>query len=137
MPKTKKVAKQPVYSPEAIRGILVGSIVLVLIILFIAFSSHRNAYTINSYEECVKAKGSSIAYSYPGFCVTKDGDRFDQPIGTTSSPTPTPATQVRYACPTTEWVNCMPGPDAASPLCGADYLKWAEINCPNFQGAAY
>lgn len=53
------------------------------------------------------------------------------------APTPTPQTST-FTCPTSEWVNCMPGPDAAGIKleCTDTFLTWAKTNCPNFQGAA-
>lgn len=42
-----------------------------------------------------------------------------------------------YSCPTTEWINCMPSPDSRpNPQCQPEFLKWAQINCPDFKGAA-
>ena len=46
---------------------------------------------ISSYEDCIKAKGSSIQESYPGACVTVSGQSFVQPV---SDSTPTPAVSV-------------------------------------------
>lgn len=41
------------------------------------------------------------------------------------------------SCPKTEWVDCMPGPDAGErPECDSEYLDWALANCPGFRGAA-
>lgn len=49
-------------------------------------------------------------------------------------PTPTP---VKYSCPPSEWVDCMPSPDSPPrPQCQSDYLQWAITYCPNFKGAA-
>jgi len=45
-------------------------------------------------------------------------------------------TPVKYTCPTTEWVDCMPGPGTPKPQCQPDYLNWATVNCPDFKGAA-
>lgn len=42
-----------------------------------------------------------------------------------------------YVCPSSEWINCMPGPQAIPKECGRDYLSWAEENCEDFMGAAY
>lgn len=44
-----------------------------------------------------------------------------------------------YECPTTDWVDCMPGPDTdgIKSKCTTDYLTWAKNHCPNFKGAAY
>ncbi|HEX8923280.1 MAG TPA: hypothetical protein VF828_00920 [Patescibacteria group bacterium] len=47
--------------------------------------------------------------------------------------TPAPS----YACPGTEYVNCMPGPGVKDARCSKDYLDWASANCPGFKGAAY
>lgn len=54
----------------------------------------------------------------------------------TLTPTPTP-TPPKFVCPTTAWVDCMPGPDRPrSYQCSAGFLNWAQTNCPGFQGAA-
>lgn len=45
-------------------------------------------------------------------------------------------TNQKYTCPTSEWVNCMPGPGAPKPQCQPEFIKWATQNCPNFKGAA-
>ncbi len=47
-----------------------------------------------------------------------------------------------YTCPKTEWVDCMPGPLEGKTTgikleCTPEFLSWAKINCPDFQGAAY
>lgn len=42
-----------------------------------------------------------------------------------------------YTCPSTEWVDCMPGPDKPQKVeCTPEYLQWAQTSCPGFQGAA-
>lgn len=42
-----------------------------------------------------------------------------------------------YKCPTTEWVNCMPGINSIErPECKPKYLQWAKENCPAFKGHA-
>lgn len=51
-------------------------------------------------------------------------------FGTSASITP------KYTCPTTEWVDCMPGPGTVKPQCTQDFLSWATANCPGFKGAA-
>lgn len=46
-------------------------------------------------------------------------------------------TDNQYVCPKTEWVDCMPSPDAGVKLeCTPDYLTWARANCPRFKGGA-
>lgn len=50
-----------------------------------------------SWEECLKAKGSIIQESYPRVCVTKDGQKFVEPV-TTEAPTLTP-----FPSPTANW----------------------------------
>ena len=49
-----------------------------------------------------------------------------------SLPTPTP-----FLCPDSEWVDCMPIVDESrKSQCTTEYLNWAKVNCPGFQGAA-
>lgn len=54
------------------------------------------------------------------------------------TPTPTPTlTPPKFICPTTDWVNCMPGPNVPdNPQCTSEFYTWAKANCPNFQGLA-
>lgn len=52
-----------------------------------------------------------------------------------SSPTLSPS-PVIFTCPTSSWVDCMPGPDKPNPQCAKEYLEWARANCPGFEGAA-
>jgi len=47
-----------------------------------------------------------------------------------------PTAAIKHVCPTTEWVDCMPGPDMIKPQCDATFLTWAKANCPGFKGAA-
>lgn len=43
-----------------------------------------------------------------------------------------------YACPETEYINCMPVADAdPDPRCEQEYLDWALTNCDNFLGPTY
>ena len=42
-----------------------------------------------------------------------------------------------FACPSVDWINCMPGPNSPDKRCDKKYLDWAGINCPGFMGAAY
>lgn len=47
-------------------------------------------------------------------------------------------TTIKFSCPKTEGVNCMPGPGSGNRIeCTSDFLQWAQTNCPNFKGAAY
>ena len=56
---------------------------------------------------------------------------------TTATPTPTPTPNRGYVCPTTPWVDCMPGPDRPrSYQCTAEFLNWAKTNCSGFEGSA-
>lgn len=42
-----------------------------------------------------------------------------------------------YTCPATEWVDCMPSTDSRPrPQCSREFLDWARVNCPDFQGVA-
>lgn len=85
------------------------------------------------YLEIDKTNQISIA-------ITKDQDpnynqTLDQILSTMNF---IAATSVgNYTCPTTEWVDCMPGPDSSvRPQCTTEFLNWAKANCPGFQGAA-
>ncbi len=42
-----------------------------------------------------------------------------------------------FICPSSEYVNCMPGPGPKNKQCSSEYLQWAQENCSNFKGAAY
>ncbi|MEK7166747.1 MAG: hypothetical protein AAB874_08120 [Patescibacteria group bacterium] len=42
-----------------------------------------------------------------------------------------------YVCPVSGWVDCMPGPGVEKSYCAPEFIKWAQDNCPNFQGVAY
>ncbi len=43
-----------------------------------------------------------------------------------------------FQCPTTEWVDCMPTVGGMGKIeCTNDFLAWAKLNCPQFQGAAF
>jgi hypothetical protein len=66
-------------------------------------------------------------------------ENYDRSIPTTSiTPSTIPIeSSTEYTCPTTEYVDCMPGPGPAKPQCAKEYLQWAQENCSNFQGAAY
>jgi len=45
-------------------------------------------------------------------------------------------TKTTYTCPTTEYVDCMPGSDIQKKTeCNSAFLQWAQANCPNFKGA--
>lgn len=50
---------------------------------------------------------------------------------------PTPTTPAGFKCPTSSYVDCMPGPKTNKPECAPQFLLWAQANCPNFKGAAY
>ena len=45
--------------------------------------------------------------------------------------------QTSYTCPTSEWVNCLPGPGPVKAECNSEFLSWVETNCPSLKGAAY
>jgi len=57
-----------------------------------------NQPVINSYADCLVAKGSIVQESYPATCVTATGRRFTQPISS-----PTPESVKPTADPTADW----------------------------------
>lgn len=75
--------------------IIIQTIVLsVLVFLFIYFSLFGvpGRKPITSYEECVAAQDSVIQESYPATCITKQKQRFTQPIdGIQTAPVEAPA----------------------------------------------
>jgi hypothetical protein len=60
------------------------------------------------------------------------------PVSTQSSEinkSATGSSSIKYTCPTSGWVDCMPGPEKR-PECSAEAMSWYKTNCPNFQGGA-
>lgn len=60
---------------------------------------------------------------------------------TTPSPSPDPPL---YTCPSTEWLNCMPGiisngigSTSSHWQCTNEFIDWAKRECPGFQGTAH
>ncbi len=49
-------------------------IITLLLVLFFIF--RYNESPVNSFEECVNKKGSSIQTTYPAICVSPDSQRF-------------------------------------------------------------
>lgn len=41
-----------------------------------------------------------------------------------------------FTCPSTQWIDCMPGTDIVNYQCAENYLSWAKANCSGFKGAA-
>jgi hypothetical protein len=48
-----------------------------------------------------------------------------------------PCSFEKFTCPSTGWVDCLPGIGSDKPQCRKDYLDWAKTNCPDFRGVAY
>jgi len=99
-------ASQPPTEPEKPKSnkILLFGIALLLVAIIgtaaYLFYQNQNKQTPQptSYEECVNAQDSVIQESYPATCVTKDGERFIQPLSEEEQqnlkpPTPTPTEQ--------------------------------------------
>ncbi len=49
---------------------------------------------------------------------------------------PSPVTS-KYTCPSSAYIDCMPGVYFVRPQCTKEYLDWIRVNCPNFKGVAY
>jgi hypothetical protein len=60
-------------------------------------------------------------------------EKYPDASGTCVSTTVRPS----YTCPSTEWIDCMPGPGLSKSQCSSGFIAWAQENCPNFRGAAY
>ena len=54
-------------------------LLVMLIIVFVFLDRFSKSDAVMSYEECVKAKGSSILTSYPSVCLTRDKKSFVNP----------------------------------------------------------
>jgi hypothetical protein len=105
-------------------------------------------YDFVSGGEGIEGTVIKVLLAKPIYIVTNKMDIENQILSTfkfyiypsitpTLTPISTPTKTVsKYTCPTTEWVDCMPGPSKPKPQCQADFLKWASNNCPNFKGAA-
>jgi len=75
---------------------------------------------------CPEGYYCQIKEKYPdaaGNCIKKEdsskGGKFD------------------FVCPTSDYIDCMPGPGPKKTECNPAYLKWVQENCPNFKGVAY
>ncbi|NTV30954.1 hypothetical protein HGA91_03195 [candidate division WWE3 bacterium] len=133
---TAQINNDLVLSPQTLRGLLIASAIVVIIILIISLTSLRSQ-SVNTYEECVKASGSRMMMMYPPICVTRDGRQFTMPTGATPTPFPTLDSR-NYTCPPSGYIDCMPaGGLPQSPQCDSTYLEWAQNNCPGFEGPIY
>jgi hypothetical protein len=81
------------YESQKNRWIIVISILALLLFLLIVFIANSNKFinfqSINSFEDCMGATGSTIQFTYPGVCVTYDGQKFIESV----SPIPTETLQ--------------------------------------------
>lgn len=71
--------------PKSNKILIIGVALLLLAVIgaaaYLFFQNQGNLSSQpTTYEECETAKGSVIQESYPATCVTKDGERFIQPI---------------------------------------------------------
>src|SRR5215207_9843229 len=63
----------------------------------------------------------------------QNNNKMDQIPSESQLPTTQPnkdSTNSAFICPTSEWINCMPGPGPQNHQCKKDYLQWAQQNCP-------
>jgi putative hemolysin len=87
------------------------SLVVVVVIIggYFAYKTFSVKPVINSYEECVEAKGSFIQESYPPVCVTKGGLRFTSNEVTPVTPVPLPLTKAEECYEQVTNSNCPEG----------------------------
>jgi hypothetical protein len=84
-PQLSQAPPVPSPTPSSERGSLfwiVLSIIFFGTTVFFAYQYWQltHATPTVSYEDCLKAPGSIVQESYPATCVTKDGNRFTQPL---------------------------------------------------------
>jgi hypothetical protein len=85
-------------------------------IAFIQIIERRTNANVTNYEECIKARGSTILESYPAICVSVSDKRFIQPLSEVDkrfliSPTPTaeptPEVEITFTLPA-GWTRIRP-----------------------------
>ncbi len=73
----------PAGIPKALKIVVIVQAVIIglLLTLFVYLSiTGAGKPDISDYDDCAKAKGSELLTSYPGICVTKDGQSFTQQL---------------------------------------------------------
>ncbi len=112
------------------------AIMFVILSSIFAYKTYFSLPAIQSYEECVVAKGSSIQESYPPVCITKSGLSFTQELSNLIPPSVTEAPvligaeecyeqAINLKCP--EGVNCMLlAPEDSFCQCMGGFLERAE-----------
>jgi len=73
----------------------------VLYIYLIFFGVEGRHQNISSYEECLVSEGSSLQESYPATCVTRNQQRFVQPLTAEEAAKLLPPTPALTPMPTT------------------------------------
>jgi len=86
----------PTISP-ALKVVVIGQagIIVLLLSLFIYFTLNgvpSSPSTVTTYQECLDSFGSSLQESYPATCVTKNQERFVQPLTSEEEQTLRPET---------------------------------------------
>lgn len=75
MKMTQRAARQLKITEIALTALIV---LLLAVVAWFAWSPPAH-HKVHSYEACIKKPGSYELLTYPGICVTKDGQRFVQP----------------------------------------------------------
>lgn len=116
--------------------------ILTIIAFFsaLAFLLFHQGYIFNpaNFQECSSLKASIIQESYPATCVTVSGESFIQQLSASERQQLLPPTdEGQFSCPDSGYIDCMPSIGDQTKDCSDLRIKWAEDNCPSFQGIAY
>ena len=84
-PTASNVETAPIQQSKQKSRIFIQSILAIALVSFgvvggVLGNNYFNTPNVTKYNECVKAKGSIIQESYPTTCVTRNGQRFTQPL---------------------------------------------------------
>lgn len=116
------------------KNLIILIIVAALATIMYLISGYPKINTVGcSLEAKICPGGSAVGRAGPNCEFTPCPTIKPKPIITPSS-----IPVIKYQCPKTGWVNCMPIlTEDAKKACSSDAIKWYKANCPNFKGTAY
>ncbi len=130
---TKTQPRRHLFWPILLIVLSIASLTISGLIIMKTFSKQSlpedsSSLTPNTSEEKIPCGGFAGAICPDGYECQLEGDYPDAGgncVKITNA----------FTCPSGEWVNCMPGPDA-KPECSTEAMAWYKANCPNFKGGA-
>jgi hypothetical protein len=108
---------------------------IVFIFVLIGLKTTQPKKIITDYHSCIKAVDSRIQESYPAICITKDGDRYIQPLknaNKTSPPQNTPTPPKPSSTPTLTRASSCVVSGCNSEICADKDLFSPCIEKPEF-----